>query len=143
MWECCTIWKAGIWISEFIKVRIKKRNERPWTLIWIVTKKSSNKLDGIFGGPMSKHFLPRERFDLWESVFSIIGIHCKNLFAGWSAKNFDDFDKLINATFTRENWLAKHEFSDYATNGPNIDVCTVARVTKYQFRSAIVPRADI
>ena len=143
MRECCTIWEACIWISEFIKIGVEESDERSWSLGRIITKKFSNKFDCIFGSSVSENLFPRKRFYLWESVFSVIGVHCKDLFARRSSQNFNDFDELINATFTRENRLTKHKFCDDATDGPYINVCAIVRVTEYQFRSAIVPRADV
>ena len=42
------------------------------------------------------------RFNLWEFVLHIIGVHCLDLLAGWSSKHFDYLHQLINTTLSRE-----------------------------------------
>jgi hypothetical protein len=48
------------------------------------------------------------RFDLRELVLHVIGIHCSYLIPGWSSQNLDDFNQLIDARLSREQWLPKH-----------------------------------
>ena len=48
-------------------------------------------------------------FDLGEFVFHIVGVHSPDLLAGWCAKNFDDFDELVDTRFTGEEGLAQHQ----------------------------------
>ncbi len=48
-------------------------------------------------------------FDLGELVFHVVGIHRLDLLPGGRAQDLDDLDKLINATFAREERLTEHE----------------------------------
>jgi hypothetical protein len=41
-------------------------------------------------------------FNLREFMFHVIWIHCSYLFLGGCSEDFDDFDKLVDARFTRE-----------------------------------------
>lgn len=65
---------------------------------------------------MSKHFLPRKRSDLREAVFGVVRVHCEDFFALGRAKNFDNFDELVDARFSREDWLAEHKLSNNAAD---------------------------
>lgn len=44
----------------------------------------------------------RMRFDLWEFVLHVVGVHGTNLLASWRTQYLDDFHKLINARLSRE-----------------------------------------
>lgn len=54
--------------------------------------------------------------DLREFVLHVIGIHRPNLFASWGTQNFDDFDKLVDSGFAREEGLAQHELRHHTTS---------------------------
>ena len=58
--------------------------------------------------------------DLRELVLHIVGVHGADLFSSWGAQNLDDFHQLVNARFTGEEGLSKHQFRHHATSGPNI-----------------------
>lgn len=92
---------------------------------------------------MSENLLPWQRSDLWEPVFFVIWVHGLYLFFRWSSQNFDDLDELVNTAFTWENWLTQHEFSDNTADGPNINICSVIRITENKLRSPVVSRTYV
>ena len=66
------------------------------------------------------YFVKGMRLDLREFVLHIIRVHGSNLIAGGGAEDFDNFDELIDAGFSREQGLTEHEFRHDASSGPNI-----------------------
>lgn len=58
--------------------------------------------------------------DLRELVLHVIGVHGPNLLASGSTKNLDDLHKLIDTGFTREEWLAQHQFCHDTSSRPHI-----------------------
>ena len=59
-------------------------------------------------------------FDLRELVLHVVGVHGSDLLTGWSAQDLDDLDQLINAGFTWEERLSKHQLRHNATSRPDI-----------------------
>ena len=53
-------------------------------------------------------------------MLHVIRIHGANLLAGRGPQHLDDFNELINARFSREQWLTKHQFGHDAAGGPDI-----------------------
>ena len=92
---------------------------------------------------MSKYFLPWQWSNLWESIFFVVWVHCLNLFFRWCTEDFDDLNKLIDTTLTREDGLTKHKFSNDTANRPNIYRGSVIWVTKNKFWGPVVSRADV
>ncbi len=87
---------------------------------------------------MPEDFVPRKWLDLWESVFCVVGVHGENLFARGCAQNFDYFNELVDPGLAWEDWLAEHEFSDYTTDRPHVDVGPVVRISKDQLWCSVV-----
>lgn len=50
---------------------------------------------------------------------------------------------MVDSTLAREDWLSHHEFGNYTTDGPYIDIGTIVRVSKDKFGGSVVPRADV
>ena len=55
------------------------------------------------------------RLDLWEFVLHIIRVHRLDLVPRWRPQNLDNFDQLIDPTFTRKEGLTEHEFRHHTT----------------------------
>lgn len=66
-----------------------------------------------------------------------------DLFFGWGTEDFDNLDKLVNTTLTREERLADKELCDDTADRPDIDGWCVVCGAKNQLRRSVVPRADI
>jgi hypothetical protein len=60
------------------------------------------------------------RLNLREFVLHVVWIHSANLIPRWCTKHFNDLHELVNAGFTREERLSKHQLSHYATCRPNV-----------------------
>ena len=87
---------------------------------------------------MSEHFLPGKGLDLGEAVFGVLGVHRQDLLSRGGTEDLDDLNKLINAALSWENRLSEHKLSNDATNGPNIDVGSVIRVSENELRRSVV-----
>ena len=58
-----------------------------------------------------------------------VRVHRLDLLPGRRAQHLDDFDQLVNTRFTREEWLAEHEFGHNTTGRP--DICKVSFVATF------------
>lgn len=133
-----TVWKAGIWVSQFIKVWVEESDKWPWARRWVVAKESCDKVDCFPWSSVSEHLLPRQRLYLWELVFCVVGIHGEYLLTRRSSEDFDNFHQLINAALSREDGLTEHELCNDTTDRPNIDVGAILRVAEDQLWCTVV-----
>ena len=99
--------ESSIWISQLIKIWIKECFKRVWSCLGVISQKSWNKINCFFRSSGSEDFFPWEWFDLWESIFFIVRIHCCDLFSAGCTKDLNDFNKLVNSALAWENWLTK------------------------------------
>ncbi len=60
------------------------------------------------------------RLDLGKFVLHVVGVHSTDLLASWGPKYFDDLYKLIDARFSWEQRLTKHELCHNTASGPDI-----------------------
>lgn len=60
-----------------------------------------------------------------------------------SAEDFDDLDELVDAAFSREDWLAEHELCNDATYSPHVYLCCVLGIAEDKLRSPVVSRANV
>ena len=110
--ESATVWKSCVWISELVEVWVNKTSKWSWSGLWIVLKKLSYEVNGFSWGSVSEYFFPRKWSNLREAIFFIIWIHSLNLLLAWSTQDLDNFNQLVDTTFSREDWLPKHKLSD-------------------------------
>lgn len=141
--DCASVWKSTALITQFVKVWVQKWAEWSWPGFWIVLQKPWYKVNGLTRCSMSKYFLPWKWSNLWEPVFFVLWVHSLNLLPRRGSKDLDDFYELIDSTLSREYWLSKHKLCNDAAHWPYIDSCGVVRVSKNEFWSSVVPRANI
>jgi hypothetical protein len=92
---------------------------------------------------MAENFFPGERSYLREAVLCVIRVHGENFLALGCAKDFDNLYQLVYAGLSWENRLSQHQFCNHTTYGPHINVGSVIWISKNEFRSSVVPRADV
>lgn len=121
VWQGISIWKFCVWVSQLVEVWVEKGSKWSWSSLWIILQEGSNKVNSLFWSSVSEHFLPWEWSDLWETVLFVVRVHCLDLFLRRSSQNLNDFNQLIHSTFTRENWLSKHQLSNNASYRPDVN----------------------
>lgn len=126
--QWASVWQASVLISQLVEIRVEQGWERSRPGLWIVLQQSSDEVNGFTWSPVSEDLLPWQWSDLWEAVLFVFGVHCLDLLSGRCAQDLDDLDELVNAALSREDWLAEHELSDDAADGPDVDGCGVVRV---------------
>lgn len=130
------IGQASIGISQLIKEWVYHRFDCRESLCGRVLEQARDQIDRVWirlaenlgrykcpilGLPARYAYLAeRMRLDLREFVLHVVRIHRTDLVTRRRSQNFDDLDQLVNARFSWEKWLPKHQLSHDATSRPDI-----------------------
>jgi hypothetical protein len=113
------IGQLSVGIPELVEEGVHHGVNGSLTFGWCVLQQSGDEVDSISVG-LSEDLVEGVRLDLRELVLHVVGVHGANLLPSRRAENFDDLNQLVNTRFTREQRLAKHQFSHNTSSGPNI-----------------------
>ena len=115
------VWKAGVGVAKLVEVRVEKASKGSRSSLWIVLEEVGYEVNGLTRSAVTEHLLPGQRSNLRESVFFVVRVHGLDLLLGGSSKDLNDFNQLVDTTFTRENRLSKHKLSDDTADRPHIN----------------------
>jgi hypothetical protein len=76
-------------------------------LVWVVHEDLRDQVHGVGRRPRTEHLVPWVRFYLRKLKLRVVRVHTVDLLTGRCAKDFDDFDKLVNARLAREKRLSE------------------------------------
>lgn len=119
--EVTSVGLSRLRVSQFMEELVRHRFHRRQPQRRCILQQLRNQQQTLRReGLAPEDFGPRARFDLREFVFRVVWVHGADLLLGGGAEHFDDLDELVNAGFTREDWLAEHQFRHDAAGTPYI-----------------------
>lgn len=104
------VWQLGALLTKFVEEGLTHGIDSRESLGWCILEKGRDQLNRLVRR-FPENFVKRMRLDLGELVLHVIWIHGPNLVSGGRSEDFDDFNQLIDAGFSREKRLPKHELS--------------------------------
>jgi len=131
------IGKSSIWVPQLVKEWMNHGLDSRQALSRCVLQKLRDEIDGArirfaenlylcqlqapsVSSTRLNHLAKWMRFDLWELVLHVVGIHCTNLIPCRRSQDFNNLNQLINTGLAREQRLSKHKLCHDAARGPHV-----------------------
>lgn len=95
------VWKARVWIAQFVEERVHHGVDGRQALGWCVLEQAGDEIDGI-AISLAEDLVERVWLDLRELVFHVVWVHRANLISRRRAEHLDDLHELVDARFARE-----------------------------------------
>ena len=110
-----TIWmtrirESGRGFSKFIKERVNHSINGRQSLRGCVLEEARNQLNSVRVS-LAEDFVEGVRLDLWEFVLHVVRVHGTDLVSRRGTQNLNNLYQLIDTRLSREQRLAKHQFS--------------------------------
>ena len=80
---------------------------------------------------------------LREFEFSIVRIHCHNLFLGWGSEDLYYLNELVYTALSWEQGLTEEELGDDTSYTPYVDYTVVVLATEDQFWGSVISGTNV